>query len=336
MKDLLLLLVLLAGGPSWSLLTWVRTRNEAVAAGTAAYARGDAARAAQAFAEATRTASPHRKPDPRLLLNLAHAQALANQPEAARTTYGRLLSGSPAALASVARQQLAVQATRQGELAQALSLLKQALILDPRNAGARFDYEAVSDYLAHRPNSPQMAPPPPAPRPGAPKPSPEKNSSEKNRPAEQAGTNRQGEINTSKPTPTAPTTPPEHRPDPAGQPDNQRPSAGPGSVAGGQGPGAGTPQPVATGAAPGTQRGLDRNTAASNPSGNARGNRPGTDAATEADLSLQTQRERLQAMNLSPAQARQLLETLRAQEQQYLQQITRPATQKADPNQPTW
>lgn len=332
----LLLLVLVVGGPSWSLLTWVRTRNEAVAAGTSAYARGDAERAAQAFGAAASAAAAHRNPDPRLLLNLAHALALAGRPGAAHVTYGRLLSGSPAGLGSVARQQLAVQAARQGELAQALGLLRQALIMDPRNAGARANYEALSDYLAHRPNRPRIGPPPPAPAPGAPKPSPEKNASEKNKPAEKAGTGRQGELNTPKPAPAAPTAPPERRPDPAGQPDNQRPSAGPGAVAGGRGPGDGASQPVASGATPGTQRGLDRTSTAANPAARARGNRPGTDAATGADLNLQTQRERLQAMNLSPAQARQLLETLRAQERQYLQQLTRPATQKPDPSQPTW
>ena len=331
----LLLVVLLAGGPTWSLLTWVRARNKAVAAGAAAYARGDAAQAARAFAAAAREAAPHRQPDPRLLLNLAHAQARAGQTEAAQFTYGRLLSRSPAALGSVARQQLAGLAAQRGELAQALGLFRQALLLNPRNAGARYNYEALSDYLAHQPNRLRMGPPP-APRPGAPKPSPEKNSAEKNKPAEKTGTNRPGEVNTSQPTPTAPTTPPQRRPDPTGRPDNQRPSAGPGSVAGSPGPGTGTPQPLASGAAPGSQRGLDRNTAAANPTGNAQGNRPGTDAATAADLSLQTQRERLRAMSLSPAQARQLLETLRAQEQQYLQQLTRPATQKPDPSQPTW
>ena len=331
----LLLLLLLASGPAWSLLTWVRTRNEAVAAGRAAYARNDADRAAQAFAEAARIAAPHQQPDPRLLLNLAHAQARAGQGGAAQATYGRLLNGGPAALGSVARQQLAGLAAQRGELAQALALLKQALVLDPGNAGARYNYEALSDYLARRPNRPQIAPPP-APQPGPPKPAPAKNSADKNQPAERAGTNRQGEANTAEPTPTAPTTPPKRRPDPTGRPDNQRPSAGPGSVAGGRGPGTGTPQPLASGAAPGTQRGLDRNTAAPNSTGNARGSRPGTEAATAADLSLQTQRGRLQAMSLSPAQARQLLETLRAQERQYLQQLTRPATQKPDPNQPTW
>jgi hypothetical protein len=100
--------------------------------------------------------------------------------------------------------------------------------------------------------------------------------------------------------------------------------------------GNGAPQPLPSGEEPGAQRGLDRDAGASSPTANGRSNRPGTEEATPADVQLQTQRERLQAMNLSPAQARQLLETLRAQEQQYLQQLARPAAQKPDPNKPTW
>lgn len=333
---LLALLVLLFSGPTWGLLTWVHDRNAAVAAGTAAYARGDAAGATIAFTGAL-TAKIRRTPDPRLLLNLAHAQVQAGQQVAAHATYGRLLTGSPAPLGSVARQQLAVLAAQKGDIAQALGLLRQALLLDPSNEGARFDYEVLSEYLAKRPNSPKIAAPPKAPAPGQPQPSPEKNSAEKNKPAEKAGADRQGQINEPKPAPAAPNTPPERRPDPAGRPDNQRPTGTPGNAAtGGRAPGAGTPQPAASGDAPGTQRGLDRNSASASPAANRSGNRPGTDAATPADLRLQTQRERLQAMNITPAQARQLLETLRAEEQQYLQQITRPAQQKPDPSKPTW
>jgi hypothetical protein len=189
--------------------------------------------------------------------------------------------------------------------------------------------------LARRPNTPQIAAPPKTPNAEKPKPDPEKNSAEKNKPAEKEGSDRKGEVNDSKTTPPSPTTPPERRPDANGQPDAERPNAAPGSAAaGGRQPGAGTPQPVATGDTPGSQKGLDRNAAGTSAGG--RSNRPGTDAATPADVQLQTQRERLQAMNLSPAQARQLLETLRAQEQQYLQQITRPAPLKPDPSKPTW
>ncbi|MGY3087493.1 hypothetical protein ACVWYF_000519 [Hymenobacter sp. UYAg731] len=335
MKQLTLVLLLL-GGPAWSLLTGVRDRNVAVADATAAYTGGNAGRAAQAFAAAL-AAQRQKSPDPRLVLNLAHAQVLANQPGAAQATYGRLLAGTPARLGSIARQQLAVLAAQRGELAQALGLLRQALLLDPTNAGARFDYEAVSDYLARRPNSPQIVAPPKASAPAKPKDPNEKNSAEKNKPAEKAGTDRKGEADDNKPAPPSPAAPPASRPDATGQPDNQRPAENPGNAAnGGRAPGTGPAQPVASGATPGTQRGLDRTNSTAKSAAGGRSNRPGADAATAADLSLQTQRERLQAMNLSPAQARQLLETLRAQEQQYLQQLTRPAAQNPDPSKPTW
>ena len=330
------MLLLVLGGPAWHLLTGVRDRNVAVADATAAYTRGNASRAAQAFAAAL-AAQRQKSPDPRLVLNLAHAQVLANQPGAAQATYGRLLAGTPARLGSIARQQLGVLAAQRGELAQALGLLRQALLLDPTNAGARFDFEAVNDYLARRPNSPQISAPPKAPAPAQPKDSNEKNSADKNKPAEKAGTDRKGEVDDNKPAPPSPTAPRASQPDAAGQSDNQRPAENPGNAAnGGRAPGNSPAQPVASGATPGTQRGLDRTSTTASPAAGGRSNRPGSDAATAADLSLQTQRERLQAMNLSPAQARQLLETLRAQEQQYLQQLTRPAAQKPDPSKPTW
>ena len=334
----LVLLVLMASGPAWQPLTWVHGRNAAVAAGTAAYARGDAGRAAGAFATALAARGGRQAPDPRLLLNLAHAQTRAGQLAPARATYGRLLNSSPAGLASVARQQLAILAAAQGEVAQALGLLRQALLLDPRNAGARFDYEVLSEYLAQHPRGPQIPSPAPAPEPTAPKPAAEKGTADQNQPAERAGSDREGFLNDPEPAaPTPPGTSPDRRPDPTGQADNRRPNAAPGNAAAGsREPGAGTPQSVASGEGAGSQRGLDRNsTGAAAPAPN-RSTRPGTDAATPADLRLQTQRERLQAMNLSPAQARQLLETLRAQEQQYLQQVSRPGQQKPDPSKPTW
>jgi len=333
----LVLLVLAVGAPAWRLLTWVHDRNAAVAEGTAAYGRGDAARAANAF-QAALAAKIRQAPDPRLVLNLAHAQARAGQLAPAHATYGRLLASTPAALGSVARQQLAVLAAQQGEIAQALTLLRQALLLDPENSGARFDYEVLSDYLAKKPSAPKISPPPPPrPSPGAPKPSPEKGGAEKNQPAEKAGTDRQGEINDQKPLPSQPSAPPKRRARPAGNTDNQYPNEASGNLApGARTPGSGEPQPVASGETPGAQRGLDRTSSDPTPNANSRSKRPGTDAATPADVRLQTQRERLQAMNLSPAQARQLLETLRAQEQQYLQQLTRPAAQKPDPSKPTW
>jgi hypothetical protein len=96
--------------------------------------------------------------------------------------------------------------------------------------------------------------------------------------------------------------------------------------------------PLASGTQPGRQRGLDASAAATGASApTGRGQRPGTEAATNADLQLQTQRERLKAMSLTPAQAQQLLDALRASEQQYLQQ--RPRERQGTPpapGTPTW
>jgi tetratricopeptide (TPR) repeat protein len=142
----LALLLLLVGGPGWTLLTRVRDRNAAVAAAAMAYKKGRAERAVAALERALAT---QRKADPGLLLNLAHAQTRAGRLAPAAATYSQLLAGAPPALGSVARQQLAVLAAQRGEIAQALGLLRQALLLNPRNAGARYDYEALADYLAN-------------------------------------------------------------------------------------------------------------------------------------------------------------------------------------------
>lgn len=336
MKCLTLLLVLFSG-PAWRLLTSVRDRNVAVAAGAAAYARGNAAQAAGAFAAAL-AAQTRRPPDPRLVLNLAHAQTRAGEAEAAQATYGRLLANGPDALRSVARQQLAVLLAERGEIARALNQLRQALLLNPRNTGARFDYEVLSDYLAHRPNQPRMPEPATAPAPHRPNAAAEKHSESaaQNQSANKKGTDRKGEMNDSKPNPAPPNSPPQPGADPNGSPDSQKSNGSSGTAAGGRPPGPGTAQPMASGAAPGTRRGLDRTSSAAAAALRGRSTAAGTEAATPDDVQLQTQRARLKAMNLSPAQARQLLETLRAQEQQYLQQLPRPASRQPDPNQPTW
>lgn len=333
MKYAMLLGILLAGGPGWRLLTWVHDRNEAVTDATVAYRRGEAAQAALAFKNAL-AADGRRQPDPRLILNLAHAQALAGEADAARATYGRLLVGSTPQFGSIARQQLAVLATQRGELAQAAGLLHQALLLDPTNAGARYNFELVSEYLARRPSRPQLGPPPLTPV--KPKSSPDKTAADNQQNGQKEGTDHQGQANQNRPAP-APTTPPARRDGPNGLPDPQRPTGSPGPAAPGhRQPGAGPAQPLASGDTPGRQQGFDRKSAAPGAGKPPRGSRPGAEAATPADVQLQTQRERLAAMSLSPAQARQLLETLRAQEQQYLQQLARPAAQKPDPNRPTW
>ena len=333
------LLLLLLGGPGWRLLTRVRDRNVAVADGTAAYGRGDAGAGGHGLCGGPGGAGQPHSPTRAWCSTWRHAQALAGQRAPRSASYGRLLAGSPRRLGSVARQQLAVLAAQRGELAQALSLLRQALLLDPANTGARYDYEAAERLPGPAAQHARRFGPAQAATGSsqAQADSPEKNSAEKNKPAEKAGTDRQGEVNDHKPAPPSPTRPRQPRPTrPASRTTSgplPRPATRPPAAAQ---PGAGT-------AAARGQRRHARHPAGAGPhqrrgraGSRGRSSRPGTEAATAADLQLQTQRERLQAMNLSPAQARQLLETLRAQEQQYLQQLTRPAAQKPDPSKPTW
>ncbi len=349
MKTTLLTLLLLGTGlPGWHWLLHVRAHNIAQAQAHAAARRGQAAEAVYYYQQAVALAG-HQGPGPALLLNLAQAQTQAGQLAAARATYGRLLAPAvPVAIGSTARQQLAVLLAQQKQVAQALALLKQALVLNPANATARYNYELLSQYLADQPDAapaPSLSPPP---APGSKKVDSKKDKApqpadqgEAPSPGEQSGTSRPGlaptpDVDAAAPPQPAPASP---TPSPAGPPNKQRPTENSGSNAQNSfRPGQGTERPLPTGAQPGRQRGLDTG---ANPTGHAaptgRSQRPGTEQATDADLQLQTQRARLKAMNLTPAQAQQLLDALRASEQQYLQQ--RPRARQGTPpppGTPTW
>ena len=345
MKSWLLSILLLSGGlPGWHWLTRVREQNQAQAQAQAALQAHRPAEAAYYFRQAVALTGKG-GPSPTLLLSLGQAQQQARQPEAARATYGRLLAPAvPAAIGSVARQQLAALLVEQRQVAQAVVLLRQALRLNPANATARYNYELLSQYVAgQRPDNPAQPPPntpgpAPARQPNRPDSTQRDKQSNRPQPAEKAGTNRPGQAPDPSPAPPAGLAG-APQPSAAGQPDRQRPTPAVGtSAAGGFRPGAGERQPLPSGTAPGSQRGLDASAGASGsnvPTG--QGRRPGAEAATDADLQLQTQRERLKAMNLTPAQARQVLEALREGEQQYLQQ--RPRQQQGPPpaaGQPTW
>ncbi|MGI4870960.1 MAG: hypothetical protein ACRYFX_07255 [Janthinobacterium lividum] len=340
MKAWLLTTLLALAPPAGFWLTRVRAHNEAQAQGQVAAARHQPAQAAYYYQQAADLAG-RGGPSPALLLDLAQAQAQASQATAARATYSRLLGAAvPAAIGSTARQQLAVLLTQQRQVAQASNLLQQALRLNPANATARYNYEVLARYLAGQQLDNPPLPPPgtgsaPAP-PNAPGKTPDKNGPEK-RPAEKAGTDHPGEAS----------NPDQHsggdskapRPSATGQSDAQQPSPGTnGPAPGGFRPGAGEQRPVASGNRPGSQRGLDTGAGATGLAATAgHSRRPGTEVATDADLQLQTQRERLKAMNLSPAQAQQLLEALRESEQQYLQQRPRARQGAAPaPGTPTW
>ncbi|TGE20210.1 tetratricopeptide repeat protein [Hymenobacter elongatus] len=327
MRTLLLLLMLAL--PGWTSLTRIRDRNLVVEQAQAAYRQGNFAGASRLYRRALHELGAT---DEAVVLNLGHAYARAGDASQARAYYGRLLTSQVAATRSIARQQLAVLAAQAGEYAQAVSLLRQALLADASNAKARYNYEVVRDYLAQHPNEPRI---PPAPKPqnqgaaaGAKNPA--------NQPRPQPGPGRPGQRNNPN-QPEDPRSAAEQRPDPSGQrpPTGQRlPEAGIQTNETFQ-LGQGARQRVAQGSQPGTTRGISTAADDAEKTGSAQ-RQAGTEQASLDETHLQTQRARLRQMNLSAGQARQLLDALRTAEEQYLQQRPRRAGQKADPKKPTW
>lgn len=326
------LLIFLAFWGGWHGLSGIRDRNESIRKAQEAYHQGNYLVSATYYKEAVEKLGAT---DEAVLLNWGHASARAGQPGTARTAYGRLLLSRQPQMRSVARQQLGVLAASKGEYAQALRLLKQALVANPANTVARYDYELISDYLRRRRDDPNVPPPVPA---GAP-PTTENRKDQQQDPASQPpprpGQDKEGELNDPK-QPDNPQNPPQTHPDQNGQRDPDRPSGAPGSTANGSlQPGQGQERNMAQGSEPGTTRGLSNDETGTEASSGA-SKRAGTEAAALDETQMQTQRARLQQMNLSTGQAKQVLQALDAAEQQYLQQLPRKSTRKPDSGKPTW
>ncbi|MCA8830792.1 hypothetical protein [Hymenobacter pini] len=318
MKNVALLGALLLGAGQG--LFRIHDRNEAVQRGAAAYARQHWSEAAAAYRTA---AQMDREPESDILLNLAHATLRAGRPAEARGYYSRLTTNSAGSIRSVAFQQLAVIAAAKADYAQAAGLCRQALVANPTNTAARYNYELLRGLL----RQPQLPPPPPPGTDGNP-----------NQPASSDGGSKAGSTSpgqSSAPQPASQAAA-ASQPKATGQTDPNQPSNQPGQAAqGGFRLGAGASRSVARGTEPGNTLGLsDAETGPEATGGTSR--RGGTEAASNAEANLQTQQARLQQMNLSTGQARQLLEALQATEQQYLQQLPRKASKPASKDRPGW
>ncbi|OON70268.1 hypothetical protein B0919_05930 [Hymenobacter sp. CRA2] len=287
-----LLLLLLFAGSWWNALQRVHDANAAQRLGAAAYARRDFAAAAQAYSRAQQLGNNSAE----LLLNLGHASARAGQVAEARRAYGQVLRSTSRPFRSVARQQLATLAATQGNYTQALALLRLALLDDPGNASARYNYELLRPYQG-RTTPPPLAPPPPAPKP------------------ESTGTGKE-----------------QKKPADNGVSQAAAPAPGQGASGGKSTPGGtGKPQPTAQGNTGGNTHGLDAQASGSVGNGTASSGQ----GATAADNRLNT-RQTQAPSNLTEAQARQVLEALQSAEQQYLQQLPHRATRSNASRKPTW
>ncbi|MBX2900830.1 MAG: hypothetical protein KF775_14350 [Cyclobacteriaceae bacterium] len=81
-------------------------------------------------------------------LNLAHAYFKQNDTTFTQSTYQSLLQSTNTRIKSIASQQLGVLAGQQNKNDQALAYFKQALLANPANEQARYNYELLKKKLA--------------------------------------------------------------------------------------------------------------------------------------------------------------------------------------------
>lgn len=85
--------------------------------------------------------------DPNVRLNLAHSLIQAGDTISAQRNYNRLVSVEDKNVKSVAYQQMGVIASDQKKYEEALGIFKESLKADPANEEARYNYELVKELL---------------------------------------------------------------------------------------------------------------------------------------------------------------------------------------------
>ncbi|WP_242920289.1 tetratricopeptide repeat protein [Pontibacter liquoris] len=267
--------------------------------------------------------------DDQLRLNLAHAYYQAGAPEKAQESY-RLLAEHPSShLRAIAHLQLGNIAAGRHKYKQALARYRQALIADPDNEKARYDYELLKKYLALHPekateDEPQKLPPPSGQGSDSlqtPPPAQENQEPQPGSKPDDAGTDEK-EMDTPQPSGT-----PTEQQQQGGGKGNQLESNS------SQASGNNGDQEEASGTEPGDTKGQTMENATLP---NQQGLGGGSENITDQDQRAQTQRRRLQQVNMSPEKARLLLDAMRNAELQYIQQLPKKSDKKPDRSKPDW
>ena len=257
--------------------------------------------------------------DDQIRLNLAHTFYKAGRLNEALQHY-RLLADNPAEhLRSVVHLQLGNIATKQKKYKQALSLYKQALVADPANDPARYNFELLKKYLDLHPEKAEppkeQLPEPQQPQADSTALPPPAQEEPQARKKPDADGDQEEEIEQPQPdekgTEGKSGTSPEQNEQPPQQQDKEQ----------------------ASGTKPGDTEGTNRN---SQFDPNQQERSSNGENATEADVRAQTQRNRLQKAKISPERAKLLLDAMRNAEMQYIQQLPKKATKKPDRSKPDW
>jgi len=247
--------------------------------------------------------------DDQLTLNLAHAYFKANLLKQAQEQYYLLAEHQSDNIRAIVHLQLGNIAAHDKKYKQALALYRKALIAEPSSEAARYNFELLKKYLQlhpevaeaeqEDPQQPAGALPPPAEQAPSPKQNPD------------AGGNEQAETDTQEA---------DTQGEKQDQESNNNQQIGD------------KEKEQDSGTSPGDAEGL-------NPEGDADTEQPqnGSDQhASEGDVRVRMQRERLKRANLSPEKAKLLLDAMRNSELQYIQQLPKKATKKPKKGAPDW
>ncbi|ALJ01013.1 tetratricopeptide repeat protein [Rufibacter tibetensis] len=283
----------------------IALRNQYAVQAEAAYKKKEYQKAAYLYERVRQNEGG--KPHSSIILNLAHSYFHLHEYSRASPLYRTLLnSKDPQMLSSVATQ-LSFIETEEGNLTKAIGYCKQALKADETNQAARYNFELLQKYLLLHPEKPK-SPPPPQRRD-------RKNGAGGSRQQNTAGTPTMGGTGTASNSGTAPSS------------INNRETNPPGGTSN-------ATRQENFGNSPGSKQGLSNQ---SSQNSNAMGKSNGSNqAGQEGDALLQTRFERLKKLQLTPEKARQLLDVMRQEEAQYLQQVPRKRTKQSDKNTPDW
>lgn len=112
-----------------------------------AYRSGDFLRAAEQFAYLTKQPS---RPDPGVWLNLGHAYFALGNYKNARQAYKNYIDMEATGQVSNAYTQLGVIATSDRDTSEALTMFRKALLMEPGNEPARYNFELLKKRFSGR------------------------------------------------------------------------------------------------------------------------------------------------------------------------------------------
>lgn len=134
----------------------ISRNNQARQEAQAAYQSGNYRRALALYVYLSRTTTTI---DPAVRLNLGHTYFQLKQYGQAKPQYETLLQSDRADLRTAAATQLGVLSCLEGDSTTALSLFKRALLENPENEPARYNFELIKRYYSGKPPAKNMRQP---------------------------------------------------------------------------------------------------------------------------------------------------------------------------------